>query len=653
MKSGNLNIGISYMPLSAVTSVAYLNGSAKQNYNADRQNYEPDRRLDPLVIKVDCSVVDVHGLINGSVNAHITDIKWYYNEVEINKTTQGFVINGNQLLISVNVPDMNPATVRFSAKYLHAPSNRIALFQAVVVLSTTATASTPITLLSEYPTGADFVVTKDRDFSALSVKLMQGAKELPAWCYWSKGGVAIGNTNGYSGADTGLLFVPENDIKPEGTLIACEVFNANGAYLKAKEDWVESQADIIAARKAYNDAVADDKRGDYAGRNYVIDSDRITSAKSAFITFPISKRIKGKVSIQIWCEKTTEGGIGIAWGNAQGWSGNYFVITDANNNLKNGLCTYLVNYTDSENYTDICIYVNEQTTIVNIKLEYGDQPSSYVLAPEDVVKSTKISLDAALSARRQEAETAVSVPVKPAVKPSGKSYPASFQLIRKFPRYELDLLCTKDGVPPDTTELLVELGVKTNQGTLINPEDYFSVGWLKQDNGTYKYKGFRNLIKMSDLLGGDLNYDLFEEVKSDLFIGRNSINERTSVGVFNAEALNIDLRKGWMRLIGNKDKTGRLRFVNVIKGNGEWTVSFQSASNLAGVILSVSINDIAVGTLNHISANTYNNFTGTLNVTNHTPDLYNFLEISGFTENTFELNNLKLERGTVATPWTP
>lgn len=57
--------------------------------------------------------------------------------------------------------------------------------------------------------------------------------------------------------------------------------------------------------------------------------------------------------------------------------------------------------------------------------------------------------------------------------------------------------------------------INTNEGVLQNPENYFSVKWYKQSNGTYKYSGFKVNIAMEDIIalqstGAELDYELTE-----------------------------------------------------------------------------------------------------------------------------------------------
>ena len=80
MKTGTTNIKLNYKPLNATKSIRVLSGSERQNYNADTLTFEPDRRIDPLVIMVECGVTDPHNLKNGNVNSDLNSVSWKISE---------------------------------------------------------------------------------------------------------------------------------------------------------------------------------------------------------------------------------------------------------------------------------------------------------------------------------------------------------------------------------------------------------------------------------------------------------------------------------------------------------------------------------------------------------------------------------------------
>ena len=73
MKQGTTNIKIVYKPLNTSVSTTFLSGNPKQTFDSDSDTFQPDRRIDPLTIKVNCLVSDTYGFVDGSVNASLTD----------------------------------------------------------------------------------------------------------------------------------------------------------------------------------------------------------------------------------------------------------------------------------------------------------------------------------------------------------------------------------------------------------------------------------------------------------------------------------------------------------------------------------------------------------------------------------------------------
>lgn len=98
----------------------------------------------------------------------------------------------------------------------------------------------------------------------------------------------------------------------------------------------------------------------------------------------------------------------------------------------------------------------------------------------------------------------------------GKIYKADFMLKKELPVYQASVLYP-DVVSPDADSVQVEMILTTNNGVIENPEKLFSVGWLKQPNGTFKYKGFKIKIPMSEVKTMyESNVQLDYELREDL-----------------------------------------------------------------------------------------------------------------------------------------
>ena len=130
---------------------------------------------------------------------------------------------------------------------------------------------------------------------------------------------------------------------------------------------------------------------------------------------------------------------------------------------------------------------------------------------------SKTDLNNLITQKRNEANS-IKLPenYRPAVKPS-KTYKSDYLLIKKFPEYKEEVLITQGGIDASATSVEAEMIIKTNDGVMQNPAKYFSVGWLKQTNGTFKYKGFKVNIPMADIVALNAeNKELDYELREDL-----------------------------------------------------------------------------------------------------------------------------------------
>ena len=155
--------------------------------------------------------------------------------------------------------------------------------------------------------------------------------------------------------------------------------------------------------------------------------------------------------------------------------------------------------------------INNGIILENVMLFVGNNDSAS-WAP------SKTDLQTLVNTKRDYYESITTLPenYRPATKPS-KTYKADYLLIKKFPEYKEEVLITQGGIDPSVSSVEAEMIIKTNDGLLQNPEKYFSVGWLKQTNGTFKYKGFKVNISMADIVAlNDENKELDYELREDL-----------------------------------------------------------------------------------------------------------------------------------------
>ncbi|MGJ1419997.1 hypothetical protein ACR79T_10250 [Sphingobacterium spiritivorum] len=118
---------------------------------------------------------------------------------------------------------------------------------------------------------------------------------------------------------------------------------------------------------------------------------------------------------------------------------------------------------------------------------------------------------------------------------------------------------------------------------------------------------------------------------------------------------NADISPNAFYLIGEPTGNGELRISNVINSNGEWTVSgWVRGDQFVQISFVIDICD--QGLSDRIYTNNTNDwvyFTHTVNVTNYSQSVYNFVDFSQFNYAYYIFKNIKIEIGNKATDWTP
>lgn len=533
MKTGTTSIKINYKPLNATKSLKTLSGSERQNYNADTLTFEPDRRIDPLVIMVECGVTDPHNLKNGNVNADLNSVSWKISEngilKDILESDSDFKIGKNankgQLSIYKNISDLEPVTIIFTAKYLEPISKRVVNFQEDFDLITLPIAQTPVTLEATTPVGGTLFVNKDQDGLLTQARLFRGIEQLPAAYYWYKGNTEITDANGYIGSKTEKLFVPSSEISSSGSVIRVEVADCSNELNAMKDDAVNNDPQVIQWRELFRTEGENLINNSYTPTlNSAQSGAQVTSTIVDYNSRKVTyiKSVGGssvfKVYIKLGIPKQGE-------------------VVSASFRVKT--LTKPVRLTSSQGFKETIIEANTEQYVKwegIVGNDYGAvQIQLRTLTVEETLdlyiwdgkyeigsaatnwSPSKKDLNNLVTQKRNEANS-IKLPVnyRPATKPA-KTYKSDFLLIKKFPEYKEEVLITQGGIDASASSVQAEMIIKTNDGVMQNPAKYFSVGWLKQANGTFKYKGFKVNIPMSDIVALNAeNKELDYELREDL-----------------------------------------------------------------------------------------------------------------------------------------
>nr|DAT28617.1 MAG TPA: tail protein [Caudoviricetes sp.] len=137
---------------------------------------------------------------------------------------------------------------------------------------------------------------------------------------------------------------------------------------------------------------------------------------------------------------------------------------------------------------------------------------------------------------------------------------------------------------------------------------------------------------------------------------RNTFKKSTPIDPLNVDFQreNTDTPNGFYAVGRNNPDINNIRLWGVITGNGEWTVSFEMRGSQSVVVgLAVDICDVGLQYFSSTADNSWKKFSLTVNVTNYSADVYNFVDFSQLQWAYYLVRNIKVEKGNKATDWTP
>ncbi|MGG5599462.1 hypothetical protein [Myroides sp. DF42-4-2] len=557
MKKGILKIKVDYKPLNTYKNVVVRSGSNRQNYNANTRYFEPDRRIDPYVVLVECGVNDTHDIVTGLVNANLTDVSWKqstpsgYKEIEA--TDREFKIgtgaDKGKITIFKNVSDTDPVTILFSARFMDSTTKRVVNFQESFNLITLPVAQAPILIETSAPVGYNLFPTENNQGLVCQADLYQGAEKLPAAYWWYKGNTLLTNSNGYFGTAKNQLFVPASALSKTGDVFKCEVADCSEYFNGLVDQKVEADPEVVEWRRLYQQE-SENLIGKY------------NSDWGKWATYTNVVKIPDYDSVRVWkVNDTTSTAVGVIN------STNFDLIKDVEYKVQLLALPYfdpdlktLLNYCyimhpsgnigldviKWKKITDVDIVANNKGHMMELVFsvprnmvgarfligarrpagEYSN-PNYFgfyfknlklsVNTESEVWSPSKKDIQDLINQKKEYYKTQTSLPenYRPNPKPA-KLYTADFMLMKKFPEYHEEVLYPTS-VSPESATVQVEMVLNTNNGIIQQPERFFSVGWLKQANGTFKYKGFKVNIAIADIKAlNDANKQLDYELREDL-----------------------------------------------------------------------------------------------------------------------------------------
>jgi hypothetical protein len=527
MKTGTTNIKINYKPLNATKSLRVLSGSERQNYNADTMTFEPDRRIDPLVVMVECGVTDPHNLKNGNVNADLNSVSWKISEngilKDILESDSDFKIGKNankgQLTIYKNISDLEPVTILFTSKYLEPISKRVVNFQEDFDLITLPIAQTPVILEATTPVGGTLFVNKDQDGLLTQARLFRGIEQLPAAYYWYKGNTEITDANGYIGSKTEKLFVPSSEISSSGSVIRVEVADCSDYVNQLVNQKVDTDTQVVEWKGLYQ-SESENLIDNFENSHWKIHS-RANVYDNGIKLIHKGETGQCGTNRSVYSFKCIPNQIYTIKCEVSGVPNPTIILRSNVNSVTVFLST-------KDGYIN-AVFNSRDNSILDIELGGTSLPSEEGLVFEklkivlgdnlaDKWSPSKSDLQNLITQKTAQYKSETKLPenYRPATKPA-KTYKSDYLLIKKFPEYKEEVLITQGGIDASSSSVEAEMIIKTNDGVMQNPAKYFSVGWLKQANGTFKYKGFKVNIPMADIVALNAeNKELDYELREDL-----------------------------------------------------------------------------------------------------------------------------------------
>lgn len=538
MKQGTLNIKVDYKPLNTYKNVIIRSGSNRQNYNANTRYFEPDRRIDPYVVRIDCGVNDTHNIVSGLVNANLTDVSWKKSTSagykEILSTDKEFRIgtgaDKGKLTIFKNVSDTEPVTILFSARFIDGVTKRVGNFQESFNLVTLPVSQAPILIETSAPAGYNLFPTENNQGLICQADLFQGKDKLPAAYWWYKGATLLTDANGYRGTAKNKLFVPASVLSKTGDVFKCEVADCSEYFNGLVQQKVEADLEVIEMTQLFNSSnrnLITSKTSVYSGystggvrANGNLEISLKLDSASSSVVFRTTNLINGP---QLTGQFTCSGFI-----KRNGVIDPQVIRTIENRRLntqseiKYSVVTYnsttgyftltgnYVNYTAWHVHGDFVEWNKGDVIVIEKpKFEQGNQATPWSPSYED--------LQDLLAQKTEYYKAQITLPenYRPNPKPS-KLYTADFMLMKKFPVYNEEVLYPTS-ISPEATSVQIEMVLNTNNGIIQQPEQFLSVGWLKQGDGTFKYKGFKVNIAIPDIKAlNDTNKQLDYELREDL-----------------------------------------------------------------------------------------------------------------------------------------
>lgn len=165
----------SYTPLSTTFKIAVEGGSLAQYYYTNANQYIPNRRTAPMLLRPKLHIVDPDGILtNGDVSGGLT-VQWYQDNVLISSNSDYTINPDGSLLVSKNTTPTVPVTLSCKATFTDSRSGKQVIFEESVILRSYAKSDENATVTIDKDVACLYNPLKDSKTITVKAELKLGA----------------------------------------------------------------------------------------------------------------------------------------------------------------------------------------------------------------------------------------------------------------------------------------------------------------------------------------------------------------------------------------------------------------------------------------------------------------------------------------------
>lgn len=490
-----------FTPLEPIVTIVTIGSQLSQEHDVDTGEFVPNRIIVPTVIQPNVVITDPDGLIaNGNKNSQLvsSSVKWYVGEIkaanEILASNADYLIDRSatetrgRITVKKNVPSNSPLTLVFTATFTDIYNGNVRR-KIDVIESATLTSSVRAGIKNEVTVqaigGSIYNPLVPMSFIKLQAQLKRGSTDLTGHYWWYK---KVGSNetildSAYTGYNTNSIKIPTHEIGQSQLYVV----KSQAPPLEvdpAKQTYIDSHTPNLG-KNLLKDAKFRKGRTPNEGASWSVgNSARVTLAdgkallQSGGASINIGQRITG-LTIGIEYNLT----IRVKTTGITGPEGAHGVVFSISNSNYDPYSTVIIGSTEWTVYT---LPFTVSDTLSDVVIELGGATAGTAEIEEPMV-SVGATFDTFAFNNSNDLNTEADIlyPAGEGNRPSTPGVNAVSKTIAlgtKYPNYTWKLV-TEYGVgdnikiPASATSVQVLIQFDTVNGTVVNPENYWSVNW--------------------------------------------------------------------------------------------------------------------------------------------------------------------------------